>query len=328
MIIEIDVAVAHDRESLRSLERIALKIEDGWHLWAVDEPEDFEGTPWLRDPGVTGERGRALLLAAIKRSGYPPGIHSRRVRVALRPQQADGLEPKDAADLAESPVVILVENRFADGAFVRRIIADLDRVLNKYWQDDIHRVEIDSVGGKGQMADEVERRCKRGIRPRLVVVVDSDQRAPSVRDHSPTTSGPGTTPSLEAARLKRKCDQYQVPCWVLAKREAENFLPRVLLEARPNADAEHQRRVDAWGALDEDQKDFYDMKDGFPKEPTPAEGELFGNLAKRRQMILESGFGPNIDKCWEIWEVSAGDALRERGRGDLEKGLELLRSEV
>jgi hypothetical protein len=319
VIIEIDAAVAHDRESMRSLERIALKIEDGWHLWEVEGAEGFENTPWLQDLGQAGERARDLLRAAIKRSGYPPGVHRRRVRVTLQPQREDEIKPEDAAHLAEAPMEVLVENRFGDGAFIRRIVAELDRELNNYWHAYQRGVKIDSVGGKGQMADEVERRCNGVTRPRYVVVVDSDQRAPA---------STGATPSIEASRLKKKCDEYRVPCWVLAKREAENYLPRVLLKARRDSGAVHQHRVDAWDCLSEDQKDFYDMKEGFPENPTQAEVELFECLVQWARNALESGFGSHVDKCWEIWSAQAKEALRERGRGDLEKGLELLRSEV
>lgn len=319
MIIEIDVAVMHDRDALRDLERIALKIEDGWHIWDVAGNEGFEDTPWLRDPGLVGEQARELLIASTKRSGYPSGVHSRRVRVTLRPAGQGDLDPGSAARLAQSPLEIFVENRIGDGAFIRRVVAELDRELHKYLQTDAECVRIDSVGGKTQMAEVVERRCRGWVRPRLVVVVDSDQLAPS---------SSGATPSVEASRLKKKCDDLGVPCWVLAKREAENYLPSVLLEVRPNASMEHQRRLDAWSSLSEDQKDFYDMKQGLPKDPRPEEAELFRYLARSIREALEPGFGSHVDKCWEIWKVHAKDALRERGRGDLEKGLELLRSEV
>lgn len=70
------------------------------------------------------------------------------------------------------------------------------------------------------------------------------------------------------------------------------------------------------------------MKEGLPKDPRPEEAELFRHLAKSVRETLEPGFGPHVDKCWGVWLVHAKDALRERGRGDLEKGLQLLRSEV
>ena len=52
-------------------------------------------------------------------------------------------------------------------------------------------------------------------RQRLVAIIDSDRK------------GPNDTDSAAAPALRRQCERLGVSCWVLAKREAENYLPRI-----------------------------------------------------------------------------------------------------
>jgi len=307
---------AHDERAHDDLDRILYKVEDGWHLLHGADLEDLVSTPWLRDQGRAGTKARELVQAAIQRSAYPTKPHRRRIRVTPSPQQDGELTPKHAARLSEQPLVILVENRFDDGAFVRRIVAEFDRSFNKYLSTSTAPVTFDSVGGKGQMQREVEARCQQGPRPRLVVVVDSDRRAPS------------DPPSPEATRLHGACSRRGIPCWVLAKREAENYLPKMLLDAHRNTGSEHRRRVDAWAKLNEDQKDFYDMKEGLSGGPTEAERALFDDLPSGQRATLGSGFGSKISQCWRHYPANARDELRVRGRGDLELGLEFIRQEI
>jgi hypothetical protein len=245
------------------------------------------------------------------------GANGRRliVKKSSRPH-TDELNPEQAARLAEEPLVILVENREADGAFLKRVVQELDKQLCKWWQSDGQPVRVDSRGGKGQMILHVEQATEPAIRPRLVVVVDSDRR------------GPSDPPSKEAQQLRKRCDQSGVPCWVLAKRESENYLPEELLLARKDQGNELRIKVTAWSELSDDQKDFYDAKEGLSEEPSASESELFADLNNQARETLASGFGEKVGACWELWEVKADRALRARGRGDLELGLSMIRQEV
>lgn len=154
-------------------------------------------------------------------------------------------------------------------------------------------------------------------RPRLVAVIDSDRK------------GPGDSVSGDARRLRNVCNQHDLPCWVLAKREAENYLPRVLLDERPNVGAEHARKVEAWERLSEVQKNFFDMKRGLPRAPSAIEENLFDALPDADRRILATGFGPNVHACWNVWHVrEVRKELLTRGQGDLEQGIELIRREL
>ena len=323
MRIEIDISAADDSDAHHWLNRILYKIEDGWHVWdttRLRDPAEIEATIWFRDPGNQGDNVRRLLVASIQRSAWSLAPHERRVRVTVQPEAEDDeeLSPENAARLAEEPMVVLVENRDSDGAFVERIVADLDRSLNHVWHQSGEPIRIDSRGGMGQMPAEIERRTRDlPYRPRLIAIVDSARKAP------------GDAESNAARRLRRKCESACVPCWVLAKRESENYLPGILLNARRDVGAHHTLLVAAWDRLTDDQKDFFDMKEGLPKEPSAVERALFGGLSERNRAILSDGFGRNVYTCWTLWTgAQAKMDIKRRGRGDLEHGIALIRKEV
>ena len=320
MRIRIDPLVANDPDAFPWLDRILHKILDGWHVWDTTnqaDPDLISTTKWIRDRGDHGKWVHSMLVASIQRAIWTLTPHGRSVRITPTPSAPDDLTPEDACRLAEEPLFILVENRFSDGAFLRRVVKELDESLWTLWNEPGDPVRIDSVGGKGQMVDEVNRRTqRRTCRPRLVAVIDSDRRAPD------------TDPITEARDLLRTCRRSNLPCWILAKREAENYLPRILLSARPNVAADYRGRVDAWNNLNSDQKNFIDMKCGLPDTLSDIKNELFTGLSQSDRAILSSGFGSKVHKCWALSDVNAKQELIVRGEGDLERGIQLMRSEV
>ena len=318
--ITISVVAANDPDAHDWLDRIVTRIEDGWHVWDTDELDEadaMEATSWFRDPGRQGRRLRELLTSSIRRGAWSLEPHGRHLRVTMLPTSEDELSPEEASRLADEPLVLLVENRGSDGAFLKRVVTELDPSLHRLWQRDGDPIRVDSVGGAGQMPQEVKRRASRGpSRGRLVAITDSDRK------------GPGDSPGQTARELRRVCEDRGIASWVLAKREAENYLPRVLLDAKPDAGPEHARRVEAWDHLSEDQKDFFDMKHGLANESSSAEESLLAGVSRDDRARLANGFGPRVDTCWSLWSVQARSELRARGRGDLEHGLALIRSQV
>ena len=320
MRIAIDVSAANDPDAHRWLDRILHRIEDGWHVWDLTDTSDADAVDaarWIRDRGMQGQWVRELLVASIQRSAWTLAPHGRCVRVTVQPAAPDELAPEHACRLADEPLVILVENRNSDGPFVERVMKELDGSLRRLWDRPGVPIRFDSVGGRGQMQQEVANRTQTSPRPRLVAIVDSDRK------------GPGDLESTEARRLRDTCERHGLSCWVLAKREAENYLPRVLLSARPDAGAAHERLVETWDRLSDDQKDFFDMKHGLPEAPSVIEQDLFDGLPDADRQALATGFGPTVHQCWNRRDVrEVGNDLRARGRGDLEHGVELIRNEL
>ena len=319
MRIAIDRSAANDPDDHRYLDRILDRIDDGWHVWDLTDVRDVEAigkSTWLNDPGRQGLKVADLLVASTKLGAWTLAPHGRHLRVTANPQAPDELVAEQALDLAKEPLTILVENRNSDGAFVRRVVTELDKPLSRLWDRPTDPIRFDSVGGKGEMAREVQNRTC-GPRPtRLVAVIDSDRK------------GNNDQESREARALRRSCENQGLSCWVLAKREAENYLTRNLLDARPNTGADHRQRVAAWDRLSDDQKNYLDMNNGLSEDPSESERNLFANLPEEDRTILGGGFGPNVHNCWTIEDIAAADELRLRGQGDLEHGISLIREAV
>ena len=319
MLVEIDVAVADDGECHKWLDRILYKIDDGWHVWDtsnVVDPCPFESSTWIRDRGTQGEWVRELLVASLQRDVWTSAPHGRRLLVTTHPRENHELAPENAARFAEEPLVLLVENRNSDGCFVQRVVRECDRALRGLWRRPGPPIRLDSVGGIGEMPGEVERRARgTRVRPRFVVIVDSDRKAPDAEE------------SQGARSVMQACEAHGVACWILAKRESENYLPRALLDGRRDAGGDHAVRVEAWDQLSADQKDFYDMKKGLPQEPTEPEEALFDGLSSDDRSALSDGFGPKVWHCWTLHGLVLKELL-DRGRGDLEHGIGLIRMEV
>ncbi len=319
MLVEIDFAVADDGSFHNWLDRILHKIDDGWHVWDTSNVVDtraFDSSSWIRDRGIQGEWVRELLVASLQRDVWTSEPHGRRLLVTSDPLKGYELTPEDAARLAEEPVVFLVENRNSDGSFVERIVTECDKTLWRLWRRPGLPIRLDSVGGIGEMPKEVRRRAQGvRVRPRLVVIVDSERTALDAEE------------SQEARSVKQACEEHGVACWILAKRESENYLPRALLDGRRDAGREHAVRVEAWDRLSADQKDLYDMKKGLPQEPTEPEEALFDGLSPDDRSALSAGFGPNVWHCWTLHQPISTELL-DRGRGDLEHGIALIRKEV
>lgn len=320
MRIEIDLSAANDPKVHKLLDRILHRIEDGWHVWDTTRqphPEEIETTTWIRDRGRQGDWVREMLVASIRRAAWNLKPHERRMRVTTHPSGADEISPDDAFRLVDEQLVILVENRYSDGEFVKRVVTELDKSLHRLWCRDGSPIRIDSVGGEGQMAEEVERQVsEKSYRPRLVAIIDSNRK------------GPGDTESPSVRRLSATCRKFGVPCWVLAKRESENYLPRILLSQQRDAGASYTQLVETWDGLTDDQKNFFDMKNGLPDALSAIEQELFDGLSATEQTVLSGGFGRHVYKCWTLWSGQAKNELRRRGQGDLERGIKEIRRAV
>ncbi|MDE2645466.1 MAG: hypothetical protein OXI05_06485 [Bacteroidota bacterium] len=321
MRIEISECIANDSDAHQWLDRILHKISDGWHLWDTSELDfsAFETTTWVQHRGTKGDDIRELLRKSIKRGAWGFGLHNRRVRVTNRPNYEDEFCPETAARFAEKPLCILVENQFSDGQFVKRIVDELCEPLSILWARPGDPIQIYGVGGGGQMPDVVKEKMEgKPYRPRLVAIADSDK------------TGPSADMNVVAQKLRATCEEHNVPYWILAKRASENYLPRTLLMAwKPNS-LEHVRKVEAWSRLSEEQKDYYNLKNGLQVDN---QNPLFRGMSQADHEALFNGFGRTREKVSECWKLKYGETsvepkLRERSRGDLERGIDLICKEV
>jgi hypothetical protein len=150
------------------------------------------------------------------------GPHLRRIEVADQPT-ADS-----ARALAYTPLHVIVENFSSDGALIRfslRLFATPEAwelCFGSAAKRTPPALQIESPGGHGELSKLIEKRideaASRGIRPRILVVTDSDGEW--VGDVKPY-----------AQEVRNKCAAAGVPCAPLNKRTAENYIPDTVWRA-------------------------------------------------------------------------------------------------
>jgi len=164
-------AVANDADVHGWLDRILHKVSDGWHLWDTTQELDtsaFEATSWISNRGTKGDEIFRLLQASIRQGVWNFSLHNRQINVTNNPSCSNEFNSEEAARLAEMPVIILVENRHSDGLFLKKVVDVLDRTLSRYWNLPGGPVQIDSVGGIGQMPLEISEK------KRIVTLITCD----------------------------------------------------------------------------------------------------------------------------------------------------------
>ena len=212
----------------------------------------------------------------IERSSLPPdraadptrppdALHARIDRVRARTTQACRfpLEPHEAGDFAERPLLLLLENQrdFALFAAAMRVHGRsvAKRCLDRGWLEPI------GCGGTGEVLNRVRRRRHLD---RLFVFVDSDPH------------NPGTIESIKAA-----CTEAPVvPCRVALKAELENYVPGAVWRhlvwkeyrpAKPGRRASRPQKPEhhallEWERMRPDEKDRDDLKARFGQFHTAA----------------------------------------------------------
>ena len=311
----IDPSVADDAAALRWLTMIQHRFEDQWHLWEVDDADAMLKTAWLRDPGHAGISAREVLKKSLVRLGYPTRLHRRAVLVVGQVTDSSELlelSPEMAARFLDQPLVILLENRRSDGAFLDAVVATLGGdELARHWERQPCPVRKDSLGGKGQMLDHVKHQATRMPPPRLLVVRDGDGDGPL---HL----------SPEALSLQNACQRRGISCWLLEKREVENYLPDSLLEKLAPDSEEMRERLGAWKRLSEEQKDFWDVRHGLGEIRSQERLSLFAKLARENDRhLLGKGFGTSVSHLWGIRPIDKS-GLRDRAGDELERLLNLI----
>jgi len=326
MRITIELETANNSEYHQWLDRILHKIDEGWHLWEIGGHEDssaFEETSWIRHRGTKGDDIIQLFRKSSERELWFSRLHNRRIKVTNAPLNEDDFLPQAAARFAETPLCIIVENQINDGRFITRVINELDSGLSSLLSKGA--VYFDSIGGISQMPELIKNRVHAireqlkadTVSPRLIAIADSDKESPT----SPEGNG--------AIKLRKICTKYDITCWILAKRTAENYLPAPLLKQLHPHDPDFIQKVSAWESLTDDQKDFYNMKKGFSQIQDDRQSDLlFDELSEVDFSYLKQGFGDQLNKCWNYDDAPIETELRERSRGDLEYGIALILKEM
>jgi len=276
-------------EAWDDLDRILYTVDDGWHLWEVEDPGTVEASTWFEQAGRRQVALRELLEESAERSVWesPRGPHALLVVVAERAGPRDWeLEPGVARRALAEPLWILVENRRSDGAFFGAVFEALGGdALRRLCQCSPPPLRYDSPGGNQGLVPLIDHYLDdpawAGIPRRLLVLTDSDALHPGEL-------------SNEAKRIAEHCEARGVACQVLAKRSIEHYLPQETFDAwaAELGNVAARARVEALGRLSDPQRDHFPMKKGFKGAQIPEGQEsLYRDVHSADRELLSRGFG-------------------------------------
>ncbi|MCY4170279.1 MAG: hypothetical protein OXE59_10440 [Bacteroidetes bacterium] len=320
MRIIIEPSVADDSNAHQWLDRILHRVSDGWHVWDINDHVDFsafENTTWIQERGTKGLEILEDFIKSSERDVWDTWHHKKKIIVTSSPKNENEFIPEDAAKMVNEPLIIIVENQINDGKFIRRIFKELAPYISELLS--IGAVRIDSIGGIGQMRHLIQDLLSNNSSGyRLIAIADSDKKSASDPE------------SNSAQGLRKFCEAENISCWILAKRAAENYLPSILIKQFKPNDQRHLTKIEVWEKLSDEQKDFYDMKNGLPHNRDDTIYPLFQDISDADYCILEEGFHrTKLHRCWELLDnVGIDEELRNRSCGDLDNGISMIRNEI
>lgn len=241
---------------LNCLDAIMGRVEDTVHELQIIDADILDESAWYKSSRP--ERRKLLeeiASANLRSSTKTAGPHFRKINIV------DLAGAENARQIANTPVQLLLENEYSDGALVEAAIKALANpethrlFFGSPAQLAIPAIILDSRGGHGELRKLVDKKIfesKRNGRPsRCIVVTDSDgEFVGEVKEH--------------ALNIRSLCQQNNIPCPPLNKRTAENYIPDEILDAWSDGVQNTSRRemVDALKKLNENQRDYIHMDNG------------------------------------------------------------------
>lgn len=278
--------VLSHESSYRVLDRIVDLFVDGRHRWDIEDIDAIADSFWIKSDS-SGRSSKANLEVLekcyTKTAYYPQHMHSKLLIVTNNPNGASGLPPHDARRCLEAPAFVLVENSESDGTYF------LDAMIYCFFRLQLQDAQTEAwwhyehLGGFGEIEKRLDQLLARTVgSPRIFVVADSDRLYPG--HVSPTET-----------KVRETCEGHGIPFKILNKRKIENYIPPSLLVY-----VNRQATLRAFKKLTQEQRDFYEMKDGFErldnneaKVPSP-QVTLYSDVRKHAYRDLCGGFGHNV----------------------------------
>jgi hypothetical protein len=223
---------------------------------------------------------------------------------------------EDSLKALSEKLAILVENSTNDWNFLLGIMSPMDRkLIQDYvalgWAEPLHGGG-DTLGKLLDDRIQVPWSCFRTF-----VMFDSDRLHPDEFRTNWTTLRDGRRPaSCHAYEWERKAKQH-IPhrYWMLQRRYIESYIPRGELRIGKEKKATDEA-VDAFFAMSQAARWYYNMKEGFAKDAGRDDSErsrdLYANVAEVHRAVLNQGFGntlarhysASIDKDFD-WDPEA-----------------------
>jgi hypothetical protein len=301
----------------------------GRHLIQTDPLESTEMLDWLEKQGEHREwcewalTTRGFREDANENPNAPPfTIRVGNVNQSLWNQATPLLSLEDASQFLTQPMIIFLENRRNDRAFLETVAIlvtvgtnevgelvsgrdELKRLSKKSW------INFETGGGIGEVLkyvkEELYDKPERYLR--CFILVDSDALSPG-------------KPGGDSKKVVKAC--HEIPRFdhhyhQLNRRAIENYLPIEALEKwveevqigekesqknRQRKETEKQERqlkVMAFRELNPLQRHHFNMKEGFngDRKRSSEVGNLYDDLDALTKQHLTSGFGENIAKLFK-----------------------------
>jgi hypothetical protein len=302
MKVRISVELLADERNFEALDDIACCFQTGRHVWDISaaEIDAIESSAWLTSEfeSRAGRRNRAVFEKSVKHAveqgtaqidggGEPPR------RCQTRP-----VDITPDADLSaclhelQQPARVFLEDRGSDGRFIGCLVRAYERSsLQEALEASRAWVVLEHCGGgsgiKARVEEVLERSSMMSVsRERMMAMLDSDRFHP---DHE--------TDSMKTAKKIENCGIF---VHVLRKRETENYLP---VERLAELDSQYQAAQAAFARLTEQQRDYFDMKNGFKRSRGKAHfrknhPDLFASVTEQDKLALVGGFGPSCGRIF------------------------------
>lgn len=324
-------ALNGEDSSLASFDRLVDRVADEIHKFDLPDADLLEESHWY----ISARSSRKKLMSSML--AMPPvrsadGTHRKTIIV----DSSDDID--SAVKSAHSSLIILVEDREADGVFLDLIVSVLGTApLKELWQRGKSVVprgyELMSSGGVSAIPQRIARIIQDavhvGATARVMVLCDSDRRWP---DDVAQMS------HRKIEEIKGICHDAGIALHVLEKRCIENYIPdEIYAEARKrNVGQDYQDRIDALLRRNKDQRDHLPVKSFLTEDEHKAgEDAGFYQLSERADLdLLKKRIFPKaprvmiqMDKDYRAHFTEKG--LRQRdGRNELDDLLDTISGEL
>lgn len=285
-----------DQAKSSKLHTLLGHARDGRHTVVVDPENALDG--WLStiDAASRNEYGRALQLCA--REALLQGRDIATIKIAAGPVATwdDPLAELSldlTLDVLAEPLGVLVENAENDFAFILSLMSlsqreSFRRKIEQRWIESLHG------GGSDAIARLRARSARPAMKLRTYFMFDSDRLHPDECDPSWDGSSPdGSRVECQAFRWEPEVMQHlSGRYWRLHRRFIESYMPIDELQE------ENSTAAEAWGRLSDEQRWFYNMKDGFAKDlgrhDSARARDLYRDVTDEDRAALERGFGSKL----------------------------------
>jgi hypothetical protein len=318
-----DSVLNDDDSVLRLIDGLIDRLADEVHWVELKDVDLLQESSWYQSARPTR---RKVLLGAVAR---PPRVADTSRGPHVKTVEVFDVESvKQAHRSSNAPLVVLVEDREADGVLLDIIVQELGwPELKVLWTNGKavtpRAIEIETAGGRDAIPQRVERAvndaAEEGRPCRLFVLCDSDAKWPNDQSEDRMK---------RLAAVREACLNCGVPHHILFKRNAENYIPDQAFEAIRD-DPRTLSNVDRFNAFlrrSPVQRNHFPVKDGLkPAERSAAiKAGLYDASEEEELKLLEERLlrkrpRPILHLNEERRNTFTADGLRARdGEGELD----------